>query len=337
VSDSAKGTPGAADPTWRTTPWRPPDARRLLQLALAAVWLLDGVLQLQPFFFTGGSHGFSGMLAGNAAGNPHAVARSILWNASVVDHHAVVTNSAFALIQILLGLGIAWRPTLKPALGASIVWSLAVWWFGEGLGRVLAGAGTPVGGGPGAVLFYALLAILLWPADRVGSRPPFAAARAVGLQAATIVWVVAWAGLAVLALLGSGRSPQGIYDLIDGLSPGEPGWLLAIDRHAGTLVSHEGLAVAVTVAAVCLVVGAGIFLPVALARATLVLAIVTAAVLWIVGQAFGTILAGGATDPNSGPLLVLFALAYWPGRGRPLTDAPAEAASPEAALPVSVA
>jgi hypothetical protein len=333
VSDSAKGIGGAASTAWRTTPWRPPDGRRLLQLALAAVWLLDGVLQLQPLFFTSGPDGLSGMLAATAVGNPHAVARSITWNASVVDHHAVVTNATFALIQVLLGLGIAWRATLKPALGASIVWALAVWWFGEGLGGVLTGAGTPLGGGPGAVLFYAVLAILLWPADR-SATTPFVAARAVGRGAATVVWLVAWAGLAILALLGSGRSPQGLHDLIDNLSPGEPGWLRTIDRHASTLVSHEGLAVAVVAAAVCAVVGLGIFLPVPLARATLVLAMATAAVIWVVGEAFGTILAGGATDPNSGPLLVLFALAYWPLHRRAVSGAPDAGA---AALPVAVA
>jgi hypothetical protein len=316
-------------------PWRPPDARRLLQLALATVWLLDGVLQLQPFFFTSGSDGFSGMLASTAAGNPRGVARSIIWNASVVDHHTVITNSAFALIQILLGFGIAWRATLKPALVASIVWSLAVWWFGEGLGRVLAGAGTPVGGGPGAVLFYALLAVLLWPTDRSGSTAPFVAARAVGGRAAKVVWVAAWAGLAVLALLGSGRSPQGLHDLVDGLIPGEPGWLQAIDRHAGSLISHEGLAVAVGLAACCAIVALGVFLPLCWARATLVLAIVTALVVWVVGQDFGTILAGGATDPNSGPLLVLLALAYWPANRRGAID-PA-AVSTEVALPATVA
>jgi hypothetical protein len=32
----------------------------------------------------------------------------------------------------------------------------------------------------------------------------------------------------------------------------------------------------------------------------------------VVGEAFGTILTGGGTDPNSGPLLALLALTYWP-------------------------
>ncbi len=56
----------------------------------------------------------------------------------------------------------------------------------------------------------------------------------------------------------------------------------------------------------------GVYLPAPLARATLILAIVLTAVIWVVGEAFGTILTGGATDPNSGPLLALLALAYWP-------------------------
>jgi hypothetical protein len=43
-----------------------------------------------------------------------------------------------------------------------------------------------------------------------------------------------------------------------------------------------------------------------------VAAVVVGLVIWIPGQAFGGILAGGMTDPNSGPLLVLIALAYWP-------------------------
>jgi len=48
------------------------------------------------------------------------------------------------------------------------------------------------------------------------------------------------------------------------------------------------------------------------AAAALVLALVVAVVIWVAAEALGGILASGATDPNSGPLLVLLALAYWP-------------------------
>jgi hypothetical protein len=313
--------------------WARPDTRRTLQLLLAAIWLLDGVLQLQPFMFTAGSNGFSGMLNRLAPGNPHIVAQTITWNASIINHHAAATNAAFAFIQILLGLGIAWRPSTRLALGASAVWSLGVWWFGEGLGGVLHGAGTPVGGGPGAVLFYGLLAVLLWPSTRTQPLPPFDAGRVVGVRFARWIWAAVWIGLALLALIGSGRAPQGIHDVIVGVDTGQPGWLAAIDRHAASIVSGHGLTVAVALAAVCVVVALGVFQRGTALKATLVLAAVTAAVIWVVGENFGGILAGGATDPNSGPLLILLALTYWPSRcvavdsdDAPVRDRPVEIA-----------
>jgi hypothetical protein len=297
-------------------PWSPADRRRVLQLALAGLWLLDGVLQLQPFMFSAGSNGFSGMLSDTAAGNPSALARSIRWNASVVDHHAVLTNTLFALIQIGLGLGIAWRRTTKLALAASVVWALGVWWFGEGLGGVLAGTGTPIAGGPGAVLFYALLAFLLWPVNRARSPAPFVAAQAVGTRAAQVIWIVLWGALATLSLAGSGSSPQGVRNLIANNDNGQPGWLAAIDRHAASAAAHHGLEVAVFFGVVCVVIALGVVLPARMTRVTLVVAVVIALAVWVIGENFGDIFAGGATDPNSGPLIVVLALSYWPERTR---------------------
>ena len=94
------------------------------------------VLQFQAFMF---SKGFSQMLGGTAAGNPAVIADPINWSAKIIAGHGTVTNAIFAFIQLVIALGIAWRPTLKLALGASIVWALGVWWFGEGLGGVLNG------------------------------------------------------------------------------------------------------------------------------------------------------------------------------------------------------
>ncbi len=288
------------------------DYRRTLQLGLALVWLVDGVLQLQPFMFSRGQSGFSGMLAGTAAGNPSWIAHTITWNASLVEHHAVALNTLFALVQIAIGLGIALRPTLKPALALSIVWSLGVWWFGEGLGGVLHGTGTPFFGGPGAVLFYALLAVLLWPTDRPGEQARFVAARAVGQRAATALWVVVWGGLALLSVIGSGRSTSFLSGGIQTVDSGEPRWLASIDRHTTSVAAHHGAVAAVVLAVICLIVAAGIFLPAPAAKATLLPAIATFALIWVVTENFGMILAGGATDPNSGPLVILLALAYWP-------------------------
>jgi hypothetical protein len=285
------------------------DARRALQLGLAAIWLLDGVLQYQPFMYT---KGFAQLLGATAAGNPAVVARPITWDASLVQHHLVLLNTIFATVQLLLGLGIAFRPTVRIALAASIAWSLGVWWFGEGLGGVLNGGADPLNGAPGAVIIYALLAVLLWPADRPGATAPFVAARAVGLTVARALWVVFWLSQAYFVLTPDNRAPQAANGMIADMNSGEPGWLASLMRGAASLTAHQGLATSIAFAAAFVLIAAGVVLPAAIARATLVLAIVVAAVIWVFAQAFGGILASGATDPNSGPLLALLALAYWP-------------------------
>ena len=140
-----------------------PDHGRRLRLALAAVWLLDAALQYQPFMFT---RAFGQSLAVSAQGNPHVIAAPITWSAGIIEQHPAVTNAAFATIQLIIALGIAWRPAVKFALAASVAWSVAVWWLGEGLGGILTGSASPWTGAPGAVIIYALLAMLLWPGGR---------------------------------------------------------------------------------------------------------------------------------------------------------------------------
>jgi len=295
------------------------DGRRALQLALAGIWLVDGVLQYQSFMYT---KAFTQMLAGTADGNPGVVAHPVTWNATLVQHHLVLLNTIFATIQLLIGLGIAWRPTVKLALAASIAWSLGVWWFGEGLGGVLSGAASPLNGAPGAVILYALAAVLVWPAGRAGHEPTFVAARTVGAPVARALWLVLWGSLAWFALTPANRAPHALHDMIAGMTDGEPGWLVAIDRNTASLLTHDGLTASIVLAVVLAAIAVGVFLPATVLRPLLVLAIVLAAFVWVVGEAFGTIMAGGGTDPNSGPLLVLLALAYWPLR-RAIAPAPA--------------
>ena len=117
------------------------DPRRRLQLILAGLWLFDGILQYQPAMFT---KAFPQMLGGSSEGNPAMVAAPITWSAGLVDHHLALLNAVFATIQVALGFGIAWRPAVRVALAASVAWSLAVWWLGEGFGGILAGTASPV-------------------------------------------------------------------------------------------------------------------------------------------------------------------------------------------------
>jgi hypothetical protein len=300
----------------RPRAWAKPDGRRTLQLVLATLWLFDGLLQMQSVFFT---RAFGNqMIATMSAGNPHVLATPIHWSGLTIGNHAVVTNALFAFLQVALGLGIAWRPTLKPALVASIAWALGVWWIGEGLGGVLNGTANPVNGAPGAVIIYGLLAVLLWPGDRPGVTAPFLAARAVGVPVAKGLWLVLWGSMAYFALDGANRTSTGLHDLVIGQAVGEPGWVVWIDRHSASMVDHHGVAAMVVVGILLAIVAVGVLFPPPAANAILVLAIVVSLWFWVVGQNFGALFTNGATDVNTGPLLILLALAYWnTSTGRP--------------------
>lgn len=286
------------------------DLQRTFQLILATIWLTDAVLQIQPFMFTKGSNGFSGMLHGLATGNPGFLAHSITWNASIVYHQPVLTNTLFALIQFFIGFGIVFRSTIRPALALSIVWALGVWWFGEGAGGIFQGSATPFGGGPSAVLFYAALAVLLWPSD--GADQPFVAARTVGVGVAKAIWVAVWGVLAVLAVVGSGRQPKALHDLVAGLNSGQPGWLAHIDRVSEAFFLHHGTSAAILLCALCALTAISIYGSPQFLQTMIVVMAVLFAAIWVAAENFGGILAGGATDPNSGPLVILLALSYWP-------------------------
>jgi hypothetical protein len=294
-----------------------PDARRVLQLALAGLWLLDGILQFQPYMFT--TNFARQVLAPAAAGNPAFVAGPI------TARHSVGANAGFAVTQLILGLAIAWRPTVKVALAASVVWALSVWWLGEGLGGVLTGQAGPVAGGPGAALLYAVLAVLLWPPrETLSAQPSFVAAGRIGASRARWAWFVLWAALAGFAVQGTNRSAQGLHDILTGMATGQPAWLAAIGDHAAAAVAGRGLAVSIGLAVVLAAIALGEFGSPAVVRVTVIVAVGFAAVLWITAQALGGMFGGQGTDPDTGPLLMLIALAYWPFTSAAPSDARTE-------------
>jgi hypothetical protein len=198
-----------------------------------------------------------------------------------------------------------------------------VWWLGEGLGGILNGSATPFMGAPGAVILYALLALLLWPRgdDEAGRS---LAETSIVSRFAPFAWVLLWGSEAYFALLPANDSPAALHGMLAGMADGEPRPIGALDRWAAGFAAHNG-AIGPVLGALFAVCALAVLLPPRLAKPLYVLAMVLAAVTWL-GQDFGGILTGQATDPNSGPLLFLLALAYWPIGRRP-------AVAPAAAVP----
>jgi hypothetical protein len=103
--------------------------------------------------------------------------------------------------------------------------------------------------------------------------------------------------------------------LTDG-ADGAPAWLAWIDTHAAGALNHHGLAASVVLAVLLALVAVAVCLSAPALRAAIVLAVVLAAALWL-AQGMGELFTGMATDPESGPLLALLALAFWPAVPRP--------------------
>ena len=276
-------------------------ARRRLQIALGLLWLLDGALQLQPFMFTKGLA--TQILMPTTAGQPAPLAAAITSAAHLVEPHVALFNGFAALVEVLIGLALLWRPTVRIGLLVSFAWALGVWALGEGFGMVLTGDASPLTGAPGAALLYVLLGLLVWPTAVSSISLPGASNRRV----ARIAWGALWLGFAALWLEPANRSPAAVHDQI-AAAPSGAHWLSALLSSAADATAGHGAAIAIGGAAVSAAIGLGVLAGRA-PRLLLALSLLVALAYWVLGQGLGGILTGTATDPNSAPLLMLLAVA----------------------------
>jgi hypothetical protein len=282
--------------------------RRGLQICLGLVWLLDAGLQFQPYMF--GPFFVTQGIELSTAGSPGLVASSVNWAAQVMLRHIAVYNAIFATIQLLIAGGMFFRRTLKPAVAASIVWALFVWWFGESLGGIFTGT-SPLAGFPGGVILYALIAVLLWPADRTAGRELISPATSgpLGAIGANILWLVLWASFSYSLLLTDNRAPHAISQIFS-TTDGQPGWLVSMMNGLSSLAGQRGTEISVALAVACALVAAGVVIrPVV--KPAVAMAIVFALYFWL-AEGLGGIFTGEGTDPNTGLLLILLAACYWP-------------------------
>jgi len=296
---------------------------RTIQIGLGAIWLLDGLLQLQPRMF--GPDFANQVILPAAQGQPGLVSSVITHSAHLITLQPALTNTVFACVQILIGVGLLIRETVRPALTLSFVWALGVWGLGEGFGMLLTGMASPLTGAPGGALLYAAIGLLVWP--RAARTPagrvvpgPAAAEGPLGVRGGRAVWAIVWGGMGALWLLPANRAGGSVSGAISGAVTGEPSWLAHVQLSVAHAIGNGGGSVAVAGAALSLVIGLGPLL----SRHTTVFLVAGAALAldyWMFGEAFGQPFSGIATDPNTGPLLALLALALYPNPAPARQDA----------------
>ncbi len=284
---------------------------RGIQIALGLLWLLDGALQFQSFMY---SHAFlAEAIEPTALMQPSWVRGPILWASALAGKDLALWNTLFALVQCAIGLGLIYRPTVKPALVLSFAWALVVWWFGEGFGMVLMNMGSPFVGSPGAVVLYAVIGIVVWPGSR-GDRRSALGAGALGDRGGLIAWSAAWLCSAALWIAALMRPVYSISGALIEASGDSMPWLGGIQRSLATALAGDGKPIAALLLALSIVIGVGVWSR--RRRAALFLGALVSLVYWALGQSLGGLTTGSATDPNIGPLFLLLAVALWPAGGR---------------------
>jgi len=269
-----------------------------MQILLGILWLVDGALQLQPFMF---GKGFATQVIDPAAaGQPTLVRLLVTGSGHLIGLHPVLADTFFATVQLALGAGLLLRRTARPALAASIIWALGIWAFGEGFGGVFGGHTSLLLGAPGAALIYAVLAAAAWP-QRDGDSAPAS-------------WLpAAWSGIFALGALlwalpwqFNGRSIAG--QLTSNLAS-LPGPVASVVLSLATFTSAHGHLVAAVLVALGIAAAVLALRPGRCRTVAATLGATLALAAWASSQAFGGISTGQATDPNTGPLLVLLAAA----------------------------
>lgn len=272
------------------------DVARILTIGFGALWILDGLLQFLP---NRGANTLE-ITAMTGWGQP-------AWVLDVVDAiiNFIYLNGLATLFSLALGVGQTLVGVLmlmgpksrwgRLGLYLSIPASVTIWFVGEWLGGLMGfwtGGITFVNGGPGAVMLYLVGTWIVLPGGRVLGPDLLTRVR----NAVGGLWVLGALLQAVPALWRGGLS-DAFYE-VRVLT--YQGWWT---RPIAAMVHWTAQANAIWNGVFVLVM-LGIGLGVLLRRdgwALYVLAGLWVLFVWWVGENFGALFGGVATDPNSGP------------------------------------
>jgi cytochrome oxidase Cu insertion factor (SCO1/SenC/PrrC family) len=299
----------ASFPSSRPEPLPEPTARRILRIGFGALWIFDGLLQIQSSMPLGLP---SGVIQPAATGSPGWVQHLVNSGVNIWSNHPIQAASATVWIQVGIGLWLLVAPRGRwSRFGglASVGWGLVVWSFGEAFGGIFSPGATWLFGTPGAVLFYCAAGILIALPERA-----YATARlGRGVLALSGVFLI---GMAVLQAWPGRGFWQGHGGTLTGMlrsmaQTPQPGFLSSWVSSFENFVAAHGWAVNLF-AVVALAIIGGLLVS-GRPRPALagLLALVPLCIAdWVLVEDLG-FLGGVGTDPSSMlPMALLFVAGY---------------------------
>jgi cytochrome oxidase Cu insertion factor (SCO1/SenC/PrrC family) len=312
------GPSPAPEPAWR----------RLLRVGFGLLWVLDGILQVQPKMAVGLP---SQVIQPVAASSPRWVQELVNWAGTSWSYHPIEAAAAAVWIQAGIGvwLLVANRGSLSRLAGlASVAWGLLVWVFGESFGGIFAPGLTWLMGAPGAALLYSVAGVLValparsWQAPRLGRW----LLGGMGAFLAGMAVLQAWPGRGFWQ--GTGGTLAGLVQQMSAMP--QPSFLARVVSGFASITAAHGFAVNLVSVIALALAGAAFAAAAAFpaSRPALLRPAVTAFAVvcvadWVLIEDFG-FFGGLGTDPNSMIPMTLLAIAGYLA----LTRLPSPAAEP---------
>lgn len=285
-------------------------SKKHLRYILGTLWLIDGILQVQPQMFT--TNMINSVLLPTLGDQPAPVAASLHFITIMITQHLVFFNLLIAIVQAEIGIFLIAGLWVRGTLILSMIWALIVWYGGEGMNMLLTGQASILTGAPGAVLLYPLLGLLIYPRKNAQTEEQSLLSRK------HFRWIFAgfWIFAALLQLQPfwwqQGQIAGAISDMTSqgGINP------FLIDPLLTPLARLVApIEIPLNCALIVIFLGLGIGLALARPnqiRPLLIASVVLSVLIWWGAQALGMLFTGMATDFNSGLLILLMTLACWP-------------------------
>ena len=275
-----------------------PAVRRLLRLGFGVIWVIDGLLQLQPQMPIGLP---DNVVTPTAASAPAWVSSLVTFGTDAWLRHPVLAASATVWLQLGLGLWllVANRGWASRAAGwASAVWALNVWIFGNALGTLFMAPISWTTGAPGAVFFYVLAGVAIGLPPMMLKRQSFSlwVSRVLGLGLAYFAILQAWPGRGFWGGGKDGAYPSMASEMG---SVSQPGFSASIQHWFQTFTTNSSW-IYNTLVVVVLALAAFGFLSgkVSWMRLGTIVYVAMALVDWVLVQDFA-VFGGMGTDLNS--------------------------------------
>ena len=187
-SDAVRSLGGAVDVE--------PPVRMFLRIGFGVLWIIDGLLQLQPEMPLGLP---TQVVSPTVASAPHWLVSLVDFGTNAWLRHPVLAASGTVWLQLGLGIWllVANRGWWSRSAGwASAAWAIGVWVFGNGFGGLFVAPISWTTGAPGAVLFYAIAGVAIGLRPGRLRSPLFAlwASRVTALMFGYFALLQAWPG-----------------------------------------------------------------------------------------------------------------------------------------------